>query len=251
MRKYKGIIALFILGLAIVLYPHGAQIVNNYLQHNEVNEFQQYVQSLSDDEIDDIMERAKHCNEEIYYDADGFRDPWGDDQEKLTAFNECLGVVEQAHDQTNSASADSGENFSQLNFSDDEIFSAIEIPKLKLVIPIYLGSSEDVLSKGVGQVEGSSLPLGGDSTHTVLAGHRGMGTKAMFRNIDQLHDGDVFYIHTMSETLTYEVYRQKVIYPDETDDLEIIENKDLATLLTCHPYRHNYQRLLIQAERKN
>src|SRR5690625_5736360 len=87
------------------------------------------------------------------------------------------------------------------------------------------------------QVEGSALPLGGESTHTVLAGHRGMGTKAMFRNIDQLNDGDLFYIHTMNETLTYEVYRQKVIYPNQTDDLEIVENKDLATLLTCHPYR--------------
>lgn len=247
MRTYKGIIALFILGLAVLLYPHAAQFVNNYLQHNEVENFQDYVASLSEDEIDDIMEQAKHCNEEIYYDADGFRDPWGDDQEKLTAFNECLGVTNNS---TDGSSTDNNES-KDINFADDEIFSAIEIPKLKLVIPIYLGSSEDVLSKGVGQVEGSSLPLGGDSTHTVLAGHRGMGTKAMFRNVDQLNDGDVFYIHTMNETLTYEVYKQKVIYPDETDDLEIIENKDLATLLTCHPYRHNYQRLLIQAERKN
>lgn len=224
--KYKGIIALFIIGFAILIYPHLAQYINSYSQKNQVEEFHNHFDELSEEEVNEMMDRAKVCNEEVYYDIDGFRDPFGDNQQKLTDFNECLG------------------------FDNNDIFSAIEIPKLKLVIPVYLGSSEDILSKGIGHVEGSSLPLGGESTHTVLAGHRGMGTKAMFRNIDELNDGDVFYIHTLNETLTYQVYSQKVIYPDETDDLEIIEDKDLATLLTCHPYRHNYQRLLIQAERK-
>jgi len=242
MKNNKGIIILFVLGLMILIYPHAAQVINNYLQKSEVKKFNEFVEGLTDEEIDEIMERASICNEEIYYNTDGFRDPFGDNQEKLTAFNECLGIVKNGDNELGN-----GFNFS----NDDDVFSAIEIPKLKLVIPIYLGSSEDKLRKGIGQVEGSSLPLGGESTHTVLAGHRGMGTKAMFRNIDQLNDGDLFYIHTMNETLTYEVYRQKVIYPNQTDDLEIVENKDLATLLTCHPYRHNYQRLLIQAERKN
>ena len=225
MRKNKKIVLLFILGLLILLYPHIAQFVNNYLQKNQVEDFLSGLEDLSEDEINKLMEQAQKCNKEIYYDLNGFRDPWGDHQEKLMAFNECLG------------------------FDDDEIFGAIEIPKLKLVIPIYLGSSEEVLSKGVGQVEGSSLPLGGKSTHTVLAGHRGMGTKAMFRNIDELNDGDVFYIHTMNETLTYKVLSQEIIYPHETESLEIVKGKDMATLLTCHPYRHNYQRLLIHGER--
>ena len=224
--KYKGIMSLFLIGLLILAYPHIAQFINNYLQKSQVEKFQSGLDHLSDNEINELMARAQKCNKEIYYDLDGFRDPWGDNQEKLTAFNECLG------------------------FGDDDIFGAIEIPKLKLVIPIYLGSSEEVLSKGIGQVEGSSLPLGGENTHTVLAGHRGMGTKAMFRNIDELHDGDVFYIHTMNETLTYRVFNQEVIEPHETDSLEVEENRDLATLLTCHPYRYDYQRLLIQAERR-
>lgn len=224
MRKNKTIIILFVFGLLILLYPHVAQWINSYLQKNQVEDFLQ--NDWSDEEINELMEKAKHCNEEIYYDSEGFRDPFGDNKEKLASFNECLGL------------------------DDDEIFGAIEIPKLKLVIPIYLGSSEEVLSKGIGQVEGSSLPLGGEDTHTVLAGHRGMGTKAMFRNVDELNDGDIFYIHTMDETLTYEVFKQKVIYPDETDSLEIQEGEDLATLLTCHPYRHNYQRLLVHAKRK-
>lgn len=225
MKGNKYILLLFVIGLLILIYPHAAQWINAYLQKDQVNDFLET--EFTDEEIDRLMEKAAQCNEKIYYDSEGFRDPFGDNEEKLEQFQQCLGLT------------------------DDEMFGAIEIPKLKLVIPIYLGATDEILSKGIGQVEGSSIPVGGDSTHTVLAGHRGMGTKAMFRNVDELYDGDVFYIHTMDETLTYEVYKQRVIYPDQTDSLEIQEGEDLATLLTCHPYRHNYQRLLIHGKRKD
>lgn len=224
MKKKSSIIIVFILGATILLYPHAAQWVNNYLQKGEVTKFQSA--DMSEENLDELMLKAEKCNEQIYYDSEGFRDPFGDNEEKLQKFKGCLDLY------------------------DNEIFSAIEIPKLQLVIPIFLGATDEILDKGIGQVEGSSLPVGGDSTHTVLSGHRGMGTKAMFRNVDELDPGDVFYIHTMDETLTYEVYDQDVIEPHETDTLEIEDDKDLATLLTCHPYRHNHQRLLIHAERK-
>lgn len=224
MKKNSVIISVFVIGFIIFVYPHVAQWINAKLQKGQVDDFRN--EEMSEAEINDLMEKAKICNEEIFYDSDGFRDPFGANEEKLQLFQECLGLY------------------------DDDMFAAIEIPKLKLVIPIFLGSSEEILSKGIGQVEGSSIPIGGKSTHTVLAGHRGMGTKAMFRNVDELLPGDVFYIHTFNETLTYEVFEQNVIYPDEPESLEIEENRDLATLLTCHPYRSNVQRLLIQAERK-
>lgn len=223
--KRSLIFFIFFLGLAILIYPHAAQYINNYFQKEEANKFIE--QELSEEELDEIMEEVAMCNEQVFYDETGFRDPFGTNEEKLDSLQECLGL------------------------SDDDAFAALEIPKLKLAIPIYVGSSEAVLSKGVGQVEGSSLPLGGDGTHTVLAGHRGMGTREMFRNVDQLADGEVFYIHTYDGTLTYEVFKQEIIDPSETDSLEIEEDKDLATLLTCHPYRSNAQRLLIQAERKD
>lgn len=223
--KYKGIIALFIVGFAILIYPHLAQYINSHSQKNQVEEFHNHLDELSEEEVNEIMDRAKVCNEEVYYDIDGFRDPFGDNQQKLTEFNECLG------------------------FDDNDIFSAIEIPKLKLVIPVYLGSSEDILSKGIGHVEGSSLPLGGESTHTVLAGHRGMGTKAMFRHIDELSPGDIFYIHTVEETLTYKVYDTRIILPHEVESLYIQEEKDLASLFSCHPYPHNSHRLVVYGER--
>ena len=132
---------------------------------------------------------------------------------------------------------------------DNQIFAVLELPKLNYSIPIYLGASQEILSQGIGQVEGSSLPIGGVNTHTVLSGHRGMGTKAMFRNVDQLKEGDEFHIHLSDETITYKVYGQKVVQANETSNLEIEYGKDLATLYTCHPYRLNYERLLIQAER--
>ncbi len=225
MRKNAGIILLFIIGLSVLVYPHVAQWINDYFQKQQVHDFMKNVSEKKTEDIDEMMATAKSCNEEIYYTSEGFRDPFSDGEEKLQSFKKCLGI----HDET--------------------IFGAIEIPKLELLIPIYLGASDEILSKGIGQVEGSSIPIGGESTHTVLAGHRGMGTKEMFRNIDRLENGDVFYIHTMSETLAYRVENQNVIYPHETESLEIREGKDLATLLTCHPYRHNYQRLLIQGER--
>lgn len=232
MKGYRLPVILLVIGIMIIASPRILQIVNNYIQKSEVSEFKKSVENFTEDEIEVLMDRAEICNEEVFYGDDGFRDPWGDNQDKLVSFNKCLAE----------------ERDFSFNF-DEDMFGALEIPKLKLVIPIYLGSSHEVLNKGVGQVEGSSLPLGGESTHTVLSAHRGMWTKTMFRSIDNLHDGDQFLIHTLKGSLTYEVYRQKVIYPDQTEFLEIEENKDLATLLTCHPYGFNHQRLLIQAER--
>ncbi|NBJ68118.1 MULTISPECIES: class C sortase [Clostridia] len=225
MKGKKVIILLFVVGLIILVYPHAAKLVNSFLQKQQVGQFQTDLEERSDEEIDALMKKASACNKEIFYDSSGFRDPFEDNKEKLNKFKNCLGI------------------------DDDEVFAAIEIPKLGEMIPIFLGATEETLEKGIGQIEGSSLPVGGKSNHTVLAGHRGMGTKAMFRNVDELRDGDVFYIHTISGTLTYQVYNQKVVAPDETEPLEIQENRDLATLFTCHPYPTDRERLLIQAER--
>lgn len=226
MKSRKSILILFAIGFAILAYPHVAQKYHTYSQKKEVNKFfASEVTEISEQEIEQISEIAKQCNESVFHHAEAFRDPFADGEQNMEQYEQCFNIL------------------------DNEMFGAIEIPKLNLKIPIYLGATDHILSKGIGQVEGSSIPIGGDSTHSVLAGHRGMGTKAMFRNVDQLHEGDIYYIHTMNKTLTYQVYKQRVIYPDETESLEIIEGEDLSTLLTCHPYRHNYQRLLIHAKR--
>lgn len=224
MRKKSTMIIIFFIGLIILLYPHIAQLINNQLQKSEVSDFQNT--QLPKKNIDDLMIKSIKCNQKIYDDSEGFRDPFISDKEKVKQFKDCMELY------------------------NGHIFGVIEIPKLNLEIPIFLGATDEILNEGIGQVKGSSLPIGGKNTHTLLSGHRGMGTKAMFRNIDQLYPGDIFYIHNFKETLTYEVYAQRVIFPDQTESLEIEEDKDLATLITCHPYRHNYQRLLIHAKRK-
>lgn len=223
MRNKWVILLLFLTGLGILLFPYILEKIDTTKHVDQVEEFRKEIVEKEEEEIDQELDKLKSCYKEAYYDENGIHDPFEKSNEKLNQFRECLGIEE------------------------DEIFAALEIPKLDLTIPIYLGSSDDILMKGIGQVEGSSLPLGGNSTHTVLAGHRGMAT--MFRDIDDLHEGDVLYIHGNTGTLKYLVTQQRVIYPDETSSLEIEEGKDLITLLTCHPFRYNYQRLLIHAKR--
>lgn len=228
MKKKKLVKLLFFSGLLLIISPHILVQINNYIQSKEVAVFQTEISEADTEEMDEELSQLKACYGNTYYDEEGIHDPFEESNAKLEEFIDCIGA------------------------DDDEVFAAIEIPKLKLSIPIYLGSTEKQLSKGIGQVEGSSLPLGGEGTHTILSGHRGMGTKAMFRNVDELDPGDIFYIHGRTGTLKYEVAKQRVINPNEIssfDALAVEDGKDQATLFTCHPYRHNYQRLLIHAER--
>ena len=227
MRKNKLIIILFSFGLFILVYPHIAQIVNNQIQKSQVHQFKNETNLLTPENIMDKVEAARNCNEAIYKNEGGLQDPFTEGYSR-NDYQQCKDAPD-----------------------DGNHFASIEIPKLNLAIPILLGASENELSRGIGQVEGSSLPIGGESTHTVLAGHRGMGTKAMFRNLDALQPGDIFFIYTLEGKLEYHVYDVEVILPHETENLRINEGKDLASLITCHPYRANSHRLVVHGERKN
>ena len=125
----------------------------------------------------------------------------------------------------------------------------IQIPKIGTDIPIRAGSSEDVLQQGAGHLEGTSLPIGGKSTHTVITAHRGLPNAKLFRNLDQLAYGDVFYISNIKETIAYKVDKIQVVEPSDFEPVLVVENKDYATLLTCTPYMINSHRLLVRGER--
>lgn len=129
------------------------------------------------------------------------------------------------------------------------IFGYITIPKMDITLPVYLGATEGNLRKGAAHLSETSLPVGGVSTNAVIAAHRGAGTKAMFRNIEWLEDGDKVYIKNYQETLLYKVVETAVIVPTEIEKLQIQEGRDLVTLITCHPYRQSYQRYLVYCER--
>lgn len=225
MRKNKWILLLFLTGLSIFLYPYIAQQINSKIHQVEAEQFKEKTKELPEQVIDETLETAQKCNDSIYKNEGDFQDPFTEGYSQFR-YRDCEELL-----------------------LDGDSFGAIEIPKLNLEIPIYLGATENELSRGIGQVDGSSLPIGGKSTHTVLAGHRGMGTKAMFRHLDRLTVNDVFYIHTFSGTLQYKVYDVGVILPHETESLRIVEGKDLASLITCHPYPYNSHRLVIYGER--
>lgn len=125
----------------------------------------------------------------------------------------------------------------------------IEISKINIKLPIYQGTSEEVLSRGVGHLDYSSLPVGGENTHTILTGHRGLPSAKLFTDLDKLSEGDRFYIHSLDKVLAYKVDQIKVVLPHETDDLKIVGNKDYITLITCTPYGVNTNRLLVRGER--
>ena len=130
-----------------------------------------------------------------------------------------------------------------------ESLGYITIPKIDVNLPIYEGTSDDVLQRGVGHLEGSSYPLGGESTHSVLTGHRGLPEAVLFTDLDKLEEGDCFYLHILDETLAYQVDQIKVVEPEHTEDLEITAGQDYCTLVTCTPYAINTHRMLVRGTR--
>ena len=136
-----------------------------------------------------------------------------------------------------------------LNITGDSIMGYVEIPKIGVQLPIYHGTGSDSLERGVGHLLGSSLPVGGDSTHTILTGHSGMATQKMFSDLPQLEVGDVFYLKVLGETLAYQVDHIHIVLPHDTTYLGIEDDCDLCTLVTCTPFGVNTHRLLVRGTR--
>lgn len=136
-----------------------------------------------------------------------------------------------------------------LNISGDGVMGYLEIPAISVRLPIYHGTSDAVLAKGAGHLEGSSLPVGGPGTHALLSGHRGLPSARLFTDLDELKEGDAFVIHVLGESHVYEVIRTETVLPEETEGIRIEEGADLVTLITCTPYGVNTHRLLVTGER--
>ena len=148
------------------------------------------------------------------------------------------------------ASDKPGEEYmSCLNILTDEMMGYVEVPKINIKIPIFHTTSEEVLSKGAGHLEGSSLPVGGENTHSVISAHRGLPSASLFTDLDQLEDGDHFLIRVLDQTLCYEVDQIHIVEPENTSDLAVEPGQDLVTLLTCTPYAVNTKRLLVRGHR--
>lgn len=224
-----AMILLFLAGLSLLLYPFVANQWNNYRQQRLISSYE------------DTVARKEEAGE-IDYDAE-----WA----KAQAYNEALlpSILPDSFAVAEASDEPDEEYMSCLNLAGDGMMGMVEIPKIDVNLPVYHTTSEEVLEKAAGHLEGSSLPVGGESTHAVISAHRGLPSAALFTDLDQLEEGDHFLLHVLDDTLCYQVDQILVVEPEETESLAVEEGKDLVTLLTCTPYGVNSDRLLVRGHR--
>ena len=215
------LILIFLVGLSLLLYPTVSDYWNSLHQSQAITEYVEQVADLDNDRYEQLWQDAGNYNQTLLTKADRYK----------------LSEEEQADYE------------SLLNVSGNGIIGYIEIPSINCSLPIYHGTDEAVLQIAVGHIEGSSLPVGGESTHCVLSGHRGLPSARLFTDLDRLVMGDTFILRVLDETLTYEVDQILIVEPYEMDALRIEKGKDYGTLVTCTPYGINTHRLLVRGHR--
>jgi sortase A len=211
---------IFIVGVCVLAYPTVSDWYNSLHASSVASSYEDAVADMTEPQRDQMLADAQEYNASLA---------------RKTMSNFVLSDAETA--QYESLLGVNG------------VISYIEIPAIRVKLPIYHGTSEVVLQAGVGHLAGSSLPIGGASTHCVLSGHRGLPSAKLFTDIDQLVEGDVFILRTLGETYTYEVDQIRVVLPEELSELEIEPGQDLCTLVTCTPYGVNTHRLLVRGHR--
>lgn len=216
-----ALICIFLIGLSLLLYPTISDWWNSFHQSQTIETYSQKVAGMNTELYQQALEDATSYNQEIA--ENGIR--WTLTKEEFQRYNALL------------------------NVADNGVMCYVEIPQIKCKLPVYHGTDESVLQIAIGHLAGTSLPIGGPSTHCVISGHRGLPSAKLFSNIDQLQKGDHFMLHTLNETLTYEVDQIRIVLPNELDDLKIVPGEDLCTLVTCTPYGVNSHRLLVRGHR--
>ena len=218
---------LFGIAIALMMYPFISNYLFEHKTDSTVEAIQQAAQEMDDSEQKAAIEEARKYNQTLANGHVTLVDPFMDDK-----------------------SADDSDNYdSLLNLSADGVMGTVEIPSIDVSLPIYHGTSDAVLKKGAGHLQGTSLPVGGESTHTVITGHTGLSNAKLFTDLTQVKKGDVFFLNVMGEKLAYKVDQIKVVLPTELDDLKVVPGEDYCTLLTCTPYGVNDHRLLVRGER--
>lgn len=199
--------------------------VTFYNGHKQSDVVYRYKENLTEEQIVEQKEISEQYNQSLLgYDTLEFEDVYSEN--------------------------DSSDGVSKINlFNTDEPIGSVEIPSINVEIPIYEGTSEKELQVGAGHLTGTSLPTGQPSTRSVITAHRGLTTKRMFRDLDKLEDGDIFFIDTYGEKKAYEIYNKDIVLPSDTSSVDLIEGEDIVTLLTCEPYMINTHRMLVDGRR--
>ena len=223
MRRHKPVIFLtlgFLVGICILLYPAFSDFWNSKTQSRAITDYESVLDNLDENEYSAIFERAHAYNKALY-----------ETNYPLMDYKNVPGY------------------YDTLRITDNDMIGYLKIDRIGVELPIYHGTSDDVLNRGVGHLEGSSLPIGGENTHSIMSAHRGLPSSKLFTDLDRMEIGDTFQIIILDQVLTYQVDFIKVIEPTDVSDLQIIEGGDYCTLFTCTPYGINTHRLLVRGVR--
>jgi sortase A len=223
MKKHKTVIFLtlgFLVGICILLYPTISNYWNSKTQSRAITNYESVLENLTPEDYTAIFENAHAYNKALY-----------ETDFPLTNYPKVSGY------------------YDTLRITDNDMMGYLKIDRIGVELPIYHGTSESVLSRGVGHLEGSSLPVGGKNTHSVMSAHRGLPSAKLFTDLDRMELGDTFQIVVLNQVLTYQVDFIKVIEPTDVSNLQIIEGGDYCTLFTCTPYGINTHRLLVRGVR--
>lgn len=226
MRKKKGklstilLIAALLVGLSVMLYPVISDWWNSHTQSRAIASYMEQVENLDETDYKAILKRANEYNEQI---------------KKLSS----------PYTQYNTVN----DYYEILDITGTGIMGYISIPQIRVELPIYHGTSEGVLNIAVGHLQGSTLPVGGEGTHSVISAHRGLPSAKLFSDLNQLIEGDTFTITVLKDVYTYEVEEINIVEPNQMDKLICVPGQDLVTLMTCTPYGINSHRLLVRAHR--
>lgn len=214
------VLALFV-GLGLILYPTFSDWWNQYHQSRAIMNYTQAVNNMNEEEYAAMLADARDYNEE------------------LAAGGERWSMTE----------AEEAEYNSLLNVDGTGVMGYITIPKINVQLPVYHGTEDAVLQTSIGHLSATSLPIGGETTHTALSGHRGLPSARLFSDLDKLTEGDTFTITVLNQTITYEVDQVRIVEPNDVSDLQIEQGADYCTLVTCTPYGINTHRLLVRGHR--
>ena len=229
-NKWLGLavrLLIVLIGVGILIYPSLSEYLSQLHGSRATASYDESVREMEDARIQELLEQAYEYNRQLASTSAGKRPLFDDNGNPITP--------------------DSYESL--LNIDSTGMMAYIEIPKLGTTIPIYHGTEEAVLQVGVGHLQNTSLPVGGESTHAALSGHRGLPTASLFTDLDQMEMGDLFFIKILNQTLAYEVDQIVTVLPSEMDALAIEQGKDYVTLITCTPYGINSHRLLVRGHR--
>ena len=217
----------YLIAFSLILYPVVSNYVNQLHSTTIATDYEQEVSHLSENLENEMIEQAREYNKSLIG-ISSFIDPFSDTE-----------GIQTEDDVYNNL----------LKIDDTGMMGYIDIPKLDIVLPVYHGISEKVLQSGVGHLPNTSLPVGGESSHAVLSGHRGLANAKIFTDLNKMEVGDVFYIKVLHHTFAYQVDQILTVLPSDTDSLQIEKGKDYVTLVTCTPYAVNTHRLLVRGTR--